>query len=263
MRWLLMDLLAPMASFGGPAPGSVRDTDLMPSRGALLGLIAAALGIRRDAAEAQAALGTALLFAVRVQGDAPLLRDYHTAQAPKESAMKGRPRMTRRDELSVPKNELNTVLSDRYYHCDFHATVGVVSEDPQYAVDRLAQALATPVFTLYLGRKSCPLHWPLDPQIEDADSWQDALALRDAYQSDRAQQWSRQRSMRALPFAARSDVATSPTIQRFAWDSALPFGQKLPNEREVVRRDDPISRTRWLFAERRQRRAEISSGGQT
>jgi CRISPR system Cascade subunit CasD len=261
MRWLLIDLLAPMASFGGNAPGSVRDTELIPSRGALLGLVAAALGIRREEADVHAALGRALRFAVRVEGDCPLLRDYHTAQAPKESAMKGRPRMTRRDELAVPKDGLNAVLSDRYYHCDFHATVGVVSEDAQYAAERLAQALTTPLFTLYLGRKSCPLHWPLDPQIEEADSWQGALALRDAHQDERAQQWRKRPSMQALPFRARSDFGTVRSVQRFAWDSALAFGQTLPNEREVVRRDDPIDRTRWLFAERRHHRAEVGIGG--
>ena len=42
-------------------------------------------------------------------------------------------------------------------------------------LDRLCQALKAPVFTLYLGRKSCPLAFPVSPKIVRTDSPATAL----------------------------------------------------------------------------------------
>jgi CRISPR system Cascade subunit CasD len=46
-RYLLFQLYAPLVSWGAPAVGEVRHTDTIPTRSALLGLLAAALGIPR------------------------------------------------------------------------------------------------------------------------------------------------------------------------------------------------------------------------
>ncbi|PAP57596.1 type I-E CRISPR-associated protein Cas5/CasD, partial [Salmonella enterica subsp. enterica serovar Braenderup] len=47
-QYLVFQLHGPMASWGVDAPGEVRHSQAQPSRSALLGLLAAALGIRRD-----------------------------------------------------------------------------------------------------------------------------------------------------------------------------------------------------------------------
>jgi CRISPR system Cascade subunit CasD len=47
-RYLLFQLYAPLVSWGAPAVGEVRHTDTIPTRSALLGILAAALGISRD-----------------------------------------------------------------------------------------------------------------------------------------------------------------------------------------------------------------------
>ncbi len=92
MQWLMLTLAGGLASFGGVAPGNLRHSEREPSRSALLGLCAAALGLRRDEVEAQRALAAGLYFASRCAASSRLLRDYHTTQAPPQPALKGRPR---------------------------------------------------------------------------------------------------------------------------------------------------------------------------
>ena len=50
-QYLIFQLHGPMASWGVDAPGDVRHTHELPSRSALLGLLAAGVGIRRDDTE--------------------------------------------------------------------------------------------------------------------------------------------------------------------------------------------------------------------
>lgn len=50
-QYLIFQLHGPMASWGVDAPGEVRHTHELPSRSALLGLLAAGVGIRRDDTE--------------------------------------------------------------------------------------------------------------------------------------------------------------------------------------------------------------------
>ncbi|GAB1407065.1 type I-E CRISPR-associated protein Cas5/CasD [Thermomonas brevis] len=254
MRWLLFDLHAPLASFGGTAPGSVRDTGRVPSRSALLGLCAAALGSRRDDAAAHAQLDQSLLFASRCFHDerSHVLRDYHTAQAPQQSALKRHPQHTRRDELQVPKTDLSTVLSDRYYLQNLHCTVGVTLVDGSaMTLEALADALRRPRFTLYVGRKSCPLHWPLHPRVVEAEDWPQALAL------DREQRVATgimfAKVDRTLPFLP--EEPPSKPSETLAWDARLLPPAQLDDAqrsqlREVQRHDQPLDRELWRYAQR-------------
>lgn len=250
MHWLLFDLAGPLASYGGVAPGPVRDTERVPSRAAILGLLAAALGIDRQDSARQRELGLGLFVAARVNGNVRLLRDYHTAQAPAQSALKGRPCVTRRDELSVPKDYLNTVLSERYYYTDYAATIGIVTLDPD-RLTGLEAALRAPRFTLYLGRKSCPPAWPLDPRRLYADTWESALEAFDAQTAE------------TLATFASFDVRRwlrNPDGQYTHGGDADMESHALPAQRrEVIRRDEPLDTSRRLFADRRQWRLDQGS----
>ena len=253
MQWLMMNLIGGLASFGGAAPGGIRDTEREASRSALLGLCAAALGIRRDEVGRQQALSRELKFAVRVDSAAQLLRDYHTAQAPVESAMKGRPRQTRKDELSVAKDDLNTVLSDRYYYANYVATVGIHSENDDTLLE-LADALRKPKFVLYLGRKSCPLAWPLAPMHVQADDWLAALAHFDGLQAERRQ--SHRLGPSRNVWAAVEDRWFAGKIFQHAIDKSLPVGALLGDCRWHTRWDDPLDTQRRLYAPREHQRAQ-------
>lgn len=242
MHWLLFELAAPLASFGGVAPGTVRDTELLPSRSALLGLLAAACGIERDDVEGQRTLGDGLLLAARANAEAPLLRDYHTAQAPEQAALKGYPCRTRRDELAVRKDKLSTVLSDRYYHATYAATIGVACGAPA-RLEVLEQALRRPRFTLYLGRKSCPLAWPLDPHRLEAETWTQALALHDTRMAEQIGAFER--------FGVEKWLRSPNGRYVHCGDDAIAPGELAVPGHVVTRRDQPLDTARRLFGERR------------
>ncbi|MEN6396285.1 MAG: type I-E CRISPR-associated protein Cas5/CasD, partial [Methanoregula sp.] len=115
-EFLIFRLYGSMASWGDIAVGEFRPTFDHPTKSAVMGLIAAAMGIRRDEEERQRELAAGYLMAIRIDGPGVLLRDYHTAQVP--PAGKGKIKyhfLTRKDELAVPKDELNTILSSRDY----------------------------------------------------------------------------------------------------------------------------------------------------
>jgi len=242
MHWLLFELAAPLASFGGTAPGQVRDTELLPSRSAVLGLLAAAQGIERDDVAAQHALGEGLYIAARVNPGAGLARDYHTAQAPGQAALKGRPCRTRRDELSVPKDDLNTVLSDRYYYSDYAATIGVACGSAE-RLDALGRALRRPRFALYLGRKSCPPAWPIVPHLLQADTW--ALALS-GYEERVGTSLSRFDG-----FGVAGWLRSRKDSYFHRVDEGINPGELTGARQLVVRRDKPLDTARRLFGEGR------------
>lgn len=225
--YLLFSLYGPLAAWGDIAVGEYRPSFAHPSKSAIIGLLAAALGIRRDEEERQRSLAASCSFAVRVDSMGVLLRDYHTTQVP--SAKRGMTHYTRRSELAT--DELNTILSSRDYRCDAVYTVAItVANGKPYSLEELASAIAKPVFVLYLGRKSCPLAMPLHPQIINAATLRDALAL-------------------VPPIEELTDIISKADANVF-WEvddsSGLTFQQV------ITRRDEPRSRKRWQFSDRRE-----------
>lgn len=176
--FLLFRLAGPMAAFGDIAVGEWRGVWGEPSKSGVLGLVAAALGLTREAEADHLALESGLGFAVRIDAPGQPLRDYHTAQAPK--AGRNRRWRTRQEELAERDN-LNTVLSERIYRVEARATVALWRKAGNIELAALAEALARPRFVLSLGRKSCPPAELLRPLVLSADS---LLAAFDAY--DRA-----------------------------------------------------------------------------
>jgi CRISPR system Cascade subunit CasD len=227
-----------MAAWGEVAVGESRPSATRPGRSALIGLLGAALGIRRDDEMGQDALASGYRFAVRELAQGSLLRDYHTAQVPSRAALKKAPSYTRRDELAV---EVNTILSSRDYRCDgyWQVAVEVCTDAPPHSLEQLAQALREPRFTLYLGRKACPPALPLQPGIVEADSLQAAFALA-AFTG---------------PEGLVGQLVKSPRISGLErgggalyWEEAMIPG--IDARQTYTRRDHPRTRFRWQFDER-------------
>ncbi|EAO1481117.1 TPA: type I-E CRISPR-associated protein Cas5/CasD, partial [Salmonella enterica subsp. enterica serovar Java] len=114
-QYLVFQLHGPMASWGVDAPGEVRHSHELPSRSALLGLLAAALGIRRDEEERLNAFNRHYQFLLCASGNPRWARDYHTVQMPKE-VRKAR-YFSRREELQDPEL-LSALISRRDYYTD-------------------------------------------------------------------------------------------------------------------------------------------------
>lgn len=241
-KHLLFQLYGPMASWGDVAVGEMRPTFDHPSKSAVLGLVAAALGLKRSDTEEQRALAEGYRFAVRLESAGVMLRDFHTAEVPSGKRLPAHVQ-TRRDELGAVKLKDNPILSRRDYRCDARATIALWSANdaPRWPLDKLADELQAPSFLLYLGRKACPLALPLHPQVIEAKS------LRAAF---------RQMPMDAFTRSFFRDEA--PEV-RFYWEGEADEGfsddQLLD---EVERRDQPGSRTRWQFARRTEKMASVS-----
>jgi CRISPR system Cascade subunit CasD len=225
--FLLFRLYGPLAAWGDIAVGEYRPTFAHPGKSAIIGLLAAALGLRRNEEERQKALAESITFAVRVDSMGLLLRDYHTTQVP--SFKKGVVHYTRRSELAA--DNLNTILSSRDYRCDAAYTVAItVAEGSPYTVQQLAAALLKPAFILCLGRKSCPLAMPLQPQVVSAAALREALAS-------------------APPVEELSGIVRKGDAMVF-WENDTASG--LERQQIITRRDEPRSRKRWQFSERQE-----------
>lgn len=244
MDILIFQLQATLSSWGDMAVGEYRPSAEYPSQSAIHGLLGAALGIKREEDEAQAMLRDGYRLAVGVLSQGRLLRDYHTAQVPSRNDLKRRPHATRRDELSLPKTDLNTILSSRDYRQDAAALVAVqIQAKAPYSLEQLAAALKKPKFLLYLGRKSCPLEEPLHPRVISADTVNAAFA---DYQQQLAELWIQK-------FPNHSEQKNR-AVRKIAWgddfgsDDLAVIGVK--RDLSITRKDKVITRQGWQFADR-------------
>ncbi len=142
MATLLLRLAAPMQSWGMDSKFETRKTGREPTKSGVIGLIAAALGVKRDDQAALERLNC-LRFGVRVDQEGKLLSDYHTAKKEGKN-----------------KSENTSYVTRRYYLADAIFLVGLESDDIAL-LQELKSALQTPAFSLFLGRRSCPPTFPL------------------------------------------------------------------------------------------------------
>jgi CRISPR system Cascade subunit CasD len=201
----------------------------------LIGLLGAALGVERADELAQARLRDGYAFAVQVFAAGRSGADYHTAQMPS----RGKTRYaTRRDELAG-KQELNTVLTSREYRFDFMAGLAVSAQaGAPYTLEKLADALRAPHYTLSLGRKSCALGLPLSPDICEAPTPQAALTIL----------W---RKLQVVPEGNWRETPVQKVIRALRAAPGEIILERAQYQGEAARiefvRDQPLSRRRWQF----------------
>ena len=136
MATLLLRLAAPLQSWGADSKFETRKTNREPTKSGIIGLLAAALGLRRDDAAGLTRLN-GLHFAVRADREGSLLVDFHTA-----------------------KSRDTSYVTYRHYLQDAVFLAGLESGD-EALLRELEAALRHPVYPLYLGRRSCPPTLPL------------------------------------------------------------------------------------------------------
>lgn len=245
MEFLVFQLQAPLSSWGDTAVGEYRGGYEHPGESALIGLLGAALGIRRDDEQGHRALREGYGFAVGVQSGGKLLRDYHTAQVATQSILNDQPHYVRRDELNVPrekrKDHLKTILSTRDYRQDAASLIAVQPRDRSpKSLEELAAALRRPQFVLYLGRKSCPPAAPLDPKVIEAESV--LAAMRLYIQQSAAQIESKKDRWGRLP------VESPASLRKLTWGEGISAG--VQPDLSAPRKDRFITRRGWQFGDR-------------
>jgi CRISPR system Cascade subunit CasD len=245
-EFLVFRLYGPMISWGDIAVGEVRRSTLHPSRSAVLGLVSAAIGIKREEFKKLRVLFDGYDMAVKVISVGTSFVDFHTVSVP-SGKMPGYI-ATRRDEIAffceqsrshAKTSRPNPVLSYREYRCD---ALSIIALRPRitapYSLHEIQAKLIRPEYVLYLGRKSCPLSLPLKPQILTTEGFKAAL--------DNAQ---------FPPIVSTHDgsdisnryIAEIPV--RYYWENEA--GDMTPQQTHE-RYDEPISRTRWQFAPRKE-----------
>ncbi|GLR08696.1 type I-E CRISPR-associated protein Cas5/CasD [Mixta theicola] len=225
-EYLVFQLYSPLASWGEEAVGEIRHSATVPGRSALLGLLAAAIGIERDEEQKLNTFNQHYHLAVHALASQDRwLRDYHTVSAPREN--KKYRYYTRRDELCLAPEEVGTLISQREYRCDgyWHVAVSATPGAP-YSLTALCDGLLTPHFPLYLGRKSCPLALPLAPQLMDG-------SLKDVF-------------IRAAKEITPAELTGFTLSEGLCyWDD--PQEASLKWQQKQRSNSQPLSRQRWQF----------------
>lgn len=138
MKTILLKFGGPMQSWGTSSHFETRNTDYYPSKSAVIGVIAASFGYRRDEDEKIRKLNE-LDFAVRVDQVGLLKKDYHIASKYKNDG-------------SFERN----YVTNRYYLEDAVFVVAISSKDEDW-IEEIYAAIKNPYFQPFMGRRSCPV----------------------------------------------------------------------------------------------------------
>lgn len=156
-EYLILNLQGPMQAWGKETFEGLRPIDLFPGRSALLGLLGACLGVDRVDKAGLQALASSVGFAVRVDQkidkygrkiNMQKVTDYHTVKN------------ARVYYQGLKSHE--TIQTWREYWQDACYTVAIWSQDQaSISLTNIEQAIKKPVYTPFLGRRSCPITRPL------------------------------------------------------------------------------------------------------
>jgi CRISPR system Cascade subunit CasD len=193
MSTLLLRIAAPLQSWGEIAKFERRPTERRPTKSGIIGLVACAIGIRRN--EPLDDL-RGLRFGVRTDQPGILLRDYHTA-----------------------KGERDAYVTNRYYLSDAIFLVGL--EGDEKLLETIDSAIKRPMFPLCLGRRACPPEGKITLGIRSGKSLIDALK-EEPWLANRRTEREVQEPLR-LPISVETDTNDSNSF--LARDAALSFNQ--------------------------------------
>lgn len=180
MYTLLLRLSGPLQSWGSDSLYDNRGTDYFPTKSGVIGLIAAALGLKRGASLEEL---NSLQFGVRIDCQGEYIKDF---------------------QITDMGEKLNSNLSSRNYLSDATFLVGLASEKYDL-LGKIKEAIHNPKYAIFLGRKACPPTLPMDMGIIESElydalcsyswlipkwrqnklfGWKDKLELRIVMESD-------------------------------------------------------------------------------
>jgi len=260
MRFLLFQIYAPLVSWGEIAVGGERQSSRHPSKSAIIGFVAASLGIKREDEDRLDFLSKNLGVAVQLHSGGSILKDFHTVQVPRSKSKVVY--HTRREELLGLDGKDNAIISRREYRCDALSVVAVYLKEgkTEYSLEKIERALREPYFHLYFGRKSCVPSLPLAPVITDNFNLKDAFAaFKVKFPSpvkDDIPEWLRN------IFSDYPNKTLFESNVSFYWEEGVISG--FTSLQSVERYDQPLSRGRWQFTSRKEymaveKRLEVAS----
>lgn len=135
MESIILKFSGPLQAWGTSSHFEIRHTDFYPSKSAVIGMVAAALGYRRDNEQIRSL--NDLLFAVRIDQPGEIIDDYQTAH-------------------QREGKKIRTYVTHRKYIEDA-VFVAVISSENEEWIKQIGNALKKPYFQLFMGRRSCPV----------------------------------------------------------------------------------------------------------
>jgi len=180
---LLLRLEGPLQSWGSRARWDVRDTQSVPTKSGIVGLLGCALGYPMYDPRLETELDAGLRFGVRIENPGKMICDYQTITdflptADGSYKYNGIKRAVSIEKLrSMPDANPSTIVSPRYYLEDASFLVALEETGRHRGLIRkCAAALRRPAWPVFLGRKSCVPSRPIFEEITDRyDSLEDAL----------------------------------------------------------------------------------------
>ena len=234
---LVLRLAGPLQAWGSSSQFNRRETDELPTKSGIVGLLAAAQGRRRED-PIEDLLG--LQLAVRIDQPGTLLRDFHTV-----STLDGAPllsaTLSAKGQQKPVTSGKTTHVTHRFYLQDavFVAAVGAADRT---LLEALAHALRHPVFPLALGRRACVPTQPLLVREGTSDLWDGepvAVIARVPWQASARVQRRATRTGGSRELAVTADrpalvPAGALTDSRVDVPSGFAPGQRHLRTREVI-----------------------------
>lgn len=167
MSILILRLQGPLQSWGEHSMyWDLCDTQILPTRSGIVGLIGCAMGIPRTRPADLARLSEAIHIGVRADRRGRILTDYQIASSPNlQTAEHG-------SRENGPRGRA-TITCYKQYIEDGAFTVAIAGEPA--VLSRIAESLQHPVWNIYLGRKGCVPSSPVFGGIYDYGSVREAL----------------------------------------------------------------------------------------
>ena len=161
MATLLLRLAAPLQAWGSSSKFNIRTTEREPTKSGVIGMIAAALGIKRNDDSKELEKLAKLKFGVRVEREGKLIKDFQMVYTGNlsDSEKRHKPSKSYSNDMHI---------TERYYLSDAVFLAALESDDISF-LERISEAVQNPVFPLFLGRRSCPPVLPVFMGIHEND----------------------------------------------------------------------------------------------
>lgn len=162
---LFFRLEGPLQAWGDTSKFVIRRSMEAPTKSGVLGLVCCAMGRSRQAARERLPELNTLSMGVRIDRPGTRWWDYHTVGA--------NVGILRADGKGIKRTastkEIETLITRREYLADASFLVALQGE-PEL-IQRVADALVSPVWPIFLGRKSCPPGLPVLATPREGEGW--------------------------------------------------------------------------------------------
>lgn len=234
-------LEGPLQAWGDTSKFVIRRSMEAPTKSGVLGLVCCAMGLSRKAARERLPELNTLAMGVRIDRAGTRWWDYHTVGA-------GIGMMTAAGKVKT--GAAGTVIKRLEYLADASFLVALRG-DPAL-VSAVAEALASPVWPVYLGRRSCPPSVPVLARAGNGETWTnpgthadlkaalEALPWRPRHDDDAPRDGQRQR-LNAITlesiveWRAANDNDTAPEQAEVWYDAPVCFDPPVHEPRLVMR----------------------------